>query len=408
MKTVLFFTASYPYAPGEQFIEDEIGFWAKTSEIRLIIVPFLANGETRQVPAGIDVDLILAKRTRYWHVIQATLKAVTSPVFWKEIWSLRSRKTNYIVCCAIALKAAISLYKTESAILLLIKRFKKIDLAYCYWNDTQSYAAILLKRRCLITEVVSRIHGYDLYPNRRRFNYMPLKSQFIGDFDRIYPVSAQGARTLSSVYGASEDQIRIGRLGVPIPDSTCKPSREGALALISVSSCIPVKRIDKIISAVFEVSGQLQDLKITWTHIGDGPLLSQLKAMSSELLTAANIEFEFKGALANQDVRNLLSNSNFDLFINSSESEGVPVSIMEALSYGIPCIAPDIGGISELIDYECGHLLSANPTVTEISQAIILLRESCKASVVREAARQRVNLSYSANTNYKQFVEEIA
>ena len=46
----------------------------------------------------------------------------------------------------------------------------------------------------------------------------------------------------------------------------------------------------------------------------------------------------------------------FDVFLNTSQKEGVPVSIMEAMRWGVPVIAPAVGGIPELVTKDIGFL----------------------------------------------------
>ena len=59
-----------------------------------------------------------------------------------------------------------------------------------------------------------------------------------------------------------------------------------------------------------------------------------------------------------------------DLFLNVSEYEGVPVSVMEAQSFGIPVIATAVGGTPEIVNEENGFLLPENPSQDEIASAI--------------------------------------
>ena len=49
--------------------------------------------------------------------------------------------------------------------------------------------------------------------------------------------------------------------------------------------------------------------------------------------------------------------NDFDLFVNMSLSEGIPVSIMEAISFGIPIIATNVGGNAEIVNDETGVLI---------------------------------------------------
>ena len=59
-----------------------------------------------------------------------------------------------------------------------------------------------------------------------------------------------------------------------------------------------------------------------------------------------------------------------DSFITTSSTEGLPVSIQEAMAAGIPIIGTNVGGIPEMIDGN-GVLLSANPSNKEVAEAIL-------------------------------------
>ena len=107
----------------------------------------------------------------------------------------------------------------------------------------------------------------------------------------------------------------------------------------------------------------------------------------------------------NQDVYKLYQNNKIDVFINSSENEGVPVSIMEAMSCYIPIIAPNVGGISELIqDNYNGKLLSEKCTISELSTAITQI-SFFKSSEVRDNARKQYEDKYNASKNYNEFID---
>lgn len=86
-------------------------------------------------------------------------------------------------------------------------------------------------------------------------------------------------------------------------------------------------------------------------------------------------------------------------FLNVSSSEGVPVSIMEAISFNIPVVATNVGGTSEIVTDETGILLSSDPTAEEILNALYSI-ESINVQP-REFWKQK----YNADTNYKEFVK---
>ena len=98
--------------------------------------------------------------------------------------------------------------------------------------------------------------------------------------------------------------------------------------------------------------------------------------------------------------------NHVDLFINVSSSEGIPVSIMEALSFGIPVIATNVGGVPEIIqDSKNGILLDVNCSAGEIADAIIKYINLDKPSITQlsQNARSFWIKNYSADTNYNIF-----
>ena len=95
------------------------------------------------------------------------------------------------------------------------------------------------------------------------------------------------------------------------------------------------------------------------------------------------------------------------MFINVSESEGTPVSIMEAMSMGIPAMGPCIGGIPELITAKSGYLLPEKPTIQEIAEGLERMLVLSKNKDVRINAKRMVEVRFSAKKNYKTFVHEI-
>jgi glycosyltransferase involved in cell wall biosynthesis len=154
---------------------------------------------------------------------------------------------------------------------------------------------------------------------------------------------------------------------------------------------------------------EIKNLKITWVHFGDGPKLAEIKALALEILSS-NITFEFKGRVTNKEVLTWYAENNPSLFINVSTTEGIPVSIMEAMSFGIPVIATDVGGCSEIVNNENGMLLSANPTREEIADGIVKLMQFSKPefNLKKRSALNTFNEKFNAEMNYKDFIERIS
>jgi glycosyltransferase involved in cell wall biosynthesis len=91
--------------------------------------------------------------------------------------------------------------------------------------------------------------------------------------------------------------------------------------------------------------------------VGDGPQLSHVQEYASKLGIENNIDFMG----SRTDVPKILASS--DIFVLSSDWEGFPISIVEAMRAGLPVIASNVGGISEVvIEGSNGHLVPRGDT----------------------------------------------
>lgn len=400
MKQVFLLTNSFPYFPGEQFIENEIVFWGLQEGADLTIIPLLADGVPRPVPSNVRVDISIAQGRTRLSVALAVSQAFFSAVFLNEVRALTLACICNPRCYLEALRSTAQTFLLKRKLGRVFKNSKHPVIAYSYWNDVQCYAAVLLKRDGIVAKVVSRAHGFDVYETRRYKNYMPLKRQFINEIDTL-AISQQGKRYLEKTYRASAHRVSVSQLGVLIPQKNAAPSPGSHhLHLLSVASCIDVKQIDKLIKAIAMAAESLTGYEIQWTHIGEGPLLSNLKRIAEKLLLPQKVNWKFLGQLDNPEVRDYFENSYVDVFINTSKSEGVPVSIMEAMSYGVPVIAPNVGGISEIVVENNGILLSEVAPIEEISTAIVAMSRRCKSQEIRMFAKKKIEDLYDAGKNF--------
>ena len=136
---------------------------------------------------------------------------------------------------------------------------------------------------------------------------------------------------------------------------------------VSCSTIRKLKRLDVIIDALAQLNEQGYDFK--WVHIGDGPDAQKIEAMAKEKLKPS--QYELIGRLPNKDVRKWYHEHNPTLFLNTSESEGVPVSVMEAMANAIPVVASDVGGTAEIVQTDVnGTLISDALKPEEAARAI--------------------------------------
>lgn len=408
MRNLILLTASFPYEGGEQFLETEIQYWKDTAFDNVYILPSTSNGSLRDYPPEIKVLAGKKKKNKSIYV----LRAILDKYFYKELAYIvkSTNRKHWLGNILTALKAAARLAMEKDNISSALKPLKRDkNTAYSYWNDATFYASCLLKEEGLVSNIVSRAHGGDLYEERKKNNYMPLKRQFSNSDSYIYFLSESAVQYYREQYNTKPEKLSIARLGVKLPAQIldCK-TVQGELRILSISYCVPVKQIHLIQKALSEYATENKDITIVWKHIGGGPLYETLKMASEKVMsTQSNLKISFIGQLANTEVKKKLAAECFDVFINSSASEGIPVSIMEAMSYKIPAIAPDVGGIADLVNRSNGYLMPAVCTTDDIKKGIDAIHQNKEKINYKENAYQWVKKNFNSDINYPEFIEEL-
>ncbi|MBP1464749.1 glycosyltransferase [Candidatus Chloroploca sp. M-50] len=408
MKEIWILTSAFPYGSGEQFLETEIKYWCQLEGVKVTYLPILAKGEMRPVPTNMSIDRCIAHNNpsrKFFSLVQALF----SVIFLREvIWLQQNR-----ACSLHSILLAWRMTGTVLRIYTSLKHKRKKTEAesvvcYSYWFDIGTYGAALLKEKNLLHKVITRAHSSDVYQERQKEHYMPIKRQFRDKVDKIFTISQASYAYLNKEYAIPHDRLAIARLGVNIAQDVTPPSPDGKIEVVSIAFCIPIKRIDRIIDALALASTQIgQEVGIDWVHIGAGDLQDELIAYAKEMLgKLSNVNFTFVGQLANQEVLHYLKTHSIDVLINTSASEGIPVSIMEAMAHGIPSIAPTVGGIPELVRPEHGCLLSTEPSIEEIACALCAY-DHYKDNQTRQAARQWIIKHFNAESNYTSFVHQV-
>lgn len=407
MTSIVFLTSSFPYEGGEQFIEEEIKYWNDTRFKNVYILPHSKRGELRSLPSNIKLLTSERKVANYLFVA----KALTNPIFFKEI-SFIIRKTNLknaLQNCFYALKTTAQTIKAKEYIESSIKDINDDIVIYSYWNSIYAYAATILKDKKLVSQVFSRAHRFDLYEYEQPHNYMPLKRQFTHKFNKVFLLSEDALQYFQSTYGSPSKNLAVSPLGVKMP-SSCNSQKleKNTIQILSLSNCYPVKQIDKILYALKEYAQLNSHIKINWNHIGDGPLKKDLVQKSYLIMKELkNLNINFLGSYTNTQVHQHLASTYYDFIINSSSSEGIPVSIMEAMSYGIPAIATNVGGTANLVNNDNGVLLPAKFTNQDVIRAISLMIKETKSTEKRLISKKYISEYFNAHKNYSGFIKSL-
>lgn len=415
-RSLYLFTGNFPFAPGEDFLGEEIEILASKFE-HCYIVPtnYIKSGSfQRKLPKNVKV---ICSTKMFSNTFFKVLKLI------EEI--LRNPK---IIITSIASvmrnskgKLSLKQFFQEIKYVSQVKAVARSILAqvaatcpspnssifYAYWLHTPASVALQIKTELNLTEmcVVSRAHGFDVYENRNPTNYLPQREELLRNLDQIAFVSNAGLNHLTELFPEHINKFTQFRLGVnkskyPLHKTNFNYS------IVSCSYLQEVKRIE-LIPHVLKVLND-QGLKLQWTHIGGGTVAQEQNLIDLVRNEIPDLEFVLTGHLSNVEVKNMLSFNSFDLFINVSSSEGVPVAGMEALAGGLPLLMTNVGGSSELINIEKGMfegLLPSNPKVGEIARKILHFYSEPFPKILQYSigSKRAWENNWNSNKNYKKF-----
>jgi glycosyltransferase involved in cell wall biosynthesis len=129
------------------------------------------------------------------------------------------------------------------------------------------------------------------------------------------------------------------------------------IVITFVGRLIYAKGVQDLITAFSKIKDTALDTKLL--IVGEGPYRANLEHLAQQTGCASSILF--LGQKNQDEVIDILSAT--DIFVNPSYSEGLPTSVMEAASIGLPIIATDVGGTGEIIvSHETGMLVKTGDT----------------------------------------------
>ena len=401
MNNIYLFTNTYPFGKSEEsFIESEVEV-ASTLNLNLTIIPLWRKKDKRDLPNNIQLNTSLADIPLKEKII-AFLNLLWSSYFWR-IFIQGKHSPKSIQDILYAYKYLYGSFLIKRFLFTKIKVFEENSIIYSYWFNHTSLGAIMARKKykeLVSLKIVSRAHRYDLYEEKVGL-YFPFRQLTFQEIDHVYSISNEGFGFLSERYPQFQKKISVSRLGTfPIRANfdVCR----NEIAIISCSSVIPVKRVNLIFESLYNYARLNKDKKIEWTHIGAGIEFNALKSLLDSK-SLPNLQISLLGSISNKEVRFLLQNSDYHTFINLSLSEGIPVSIMEAISASIPIVATDVGGNKEIVTHESGRLLDVNFSQKSFNEAIDTILYQGVA--LRKSTISFFLNNYDAKKNYNNFYD---
>jgi glycosyltransferase involved in cell wall biosynthesis len=400
---VAILTQSYPFeVASENFLVLEEAVWDTFPDAEITWVPDVSSGPTYGTQRrNVFLD---ARHQSTMRVAFAGLRNFP----WRHAWSdlsLSKRASPRVFWGTIREGMQIGYRLSRLAGL------PQQDVYYAYWGRTDALVASILATKWAAMSVY-RNHRFDLYEERT--GHIPFKrvlaaskseGSYLTEEARNYALSRFGHH-MSSVYPLGINLDQIGKtLSRQAVNQESIPFLEQVLTVVSVSGLSKVKRVCLIPEFLSRLSEEIGK-QVSWLHIGGSPVeVAELHLKAMVHLDESQVEI--LPFVPNSEILEILEAKSGAVFLNISSSEGVPVSIMEAMASGLAVIATDVGGTKSIV-FEPDNLLL--PAEANLNEWTDLASGWLSATNVSDTASK--NSAYAAARfdyvqNYSAFISHI-
>lgn len=390
---VVVLTSSYPLDQKETFLIDELPF-LKSSFEELVLFPVDKQGEVNNCTELKVLQLKELKFNSFWKL----LKAFGVREFRRELLLLFRRGHKHGIQRFKTL--AVSWQKSESILneLRIFSQDGVPTVFYAYWGMESAIAVSRLKFEAPQITAVSRFHGWDVYENVHETKYLPFRDLISDNLDYLFPISKNATRLILEKW-RPKGVVETHYLGTFNTEQTLnpKPSSTDVPLILSISNFNDVKRLPLFI----DVFSQIKQ-PVKWVHIGDGSNRESIQLLAESSLPE-NAEVLFLGEKTHREVMEFLNTTPVTCLLNLSSSEGVPVSMMEVQSRGIPVFGTRVGGVSEIINSNTGFLVDPFAPSEKIASDLEDYLEFCSQSEIRKSCYRNWLENFDGAFNFQNF-----
>jgi glycosyltransferase involved in cell wall biosynthesis len=287
------------------------------------------------------------------------------------------------------------------------------DVIHCHGHYA-ALAALMVRRMNIPIPILYTVHA-DIYRGLQRSDF--IIQWVLRNCEQVAAVS-EGTASSVAAFGRNVSMPKVIRNGiqlsrVQIADKSSRTqSREtcgvkpDALIFTTVAALNKQKDHPSLLRAFAEAAETLANAQL-WV-IGDGPSRALLVALTRNLGVEDRVRFWGR----RDDVDKLLLAT--DVFVLASHNEGIPISVLEACCAGIPVIATNVGGLSDLREQGLGILLTPRENVGLLRDALLCLANPVVrqrlADPLLTGARERFSIERTAEEYlalYRQMKPEV-
>ena len=279
-----------------------------------------------------------------------------------------------------------------------IVRRERIDHIHSYWLSTPSTVAFVAAQIAR-TPWSSTAHRFDIYDDN-----LPNVKARSASFIRT--ISQRGLTDFRKrIVPAYWERSIVLHLGINVPPgraASAIESRKRPFTLLCAAALIPRKGHEVLLDAL----SRLRDsgIRVRCVLAGDGPLRNTIASQIRRWRLTSVVTMRYQ--VPHDMLLRQLQAGDYDAVIlpssedrrgeNEIPAEGIPVTLMEAMAAGLPCIATDSGSITELLDASCGIVVAHSDAAALAKAILTLASDPARGADLGMRGRQRVEEQYNA------------
>mgnify|MGYP001423576242 FL=1 len=288
----------------------------------------------------------------------------------------------------------------------IIKNGIKTDLIFVNGLGIESAVANLLLRKRIIRKIVGdpvweraynqekTVETFDNFQDNKHglmIEIQKLSRNWSINSAELIITPSDNLKTFVTGIGFENKIIKINN-GVDITSNENKPSSKTDINIILISRLVVQKNIDLVIRA-FKI---LDEKNLILNIVGEGGEFNNLQKLIHDLEVQDNVKIW--GKIDNNKISDFLKTS--DLFIQASNYEGLPHSLLEAINYNVPILSTEVGGCKDLINNgERGFIISSPPDKNLIAENIsFIINNRIEAEKRAGAAKTFIKKEYNFST----------
>ena len=295
----------------------------------------------------------------------------------------------------------------------IVKNGRNSDLIFVNGLGVESAIAALMLKKKLIRKIVGdpvweraynqkkTSESFDEFQNNKHsflIEVQKLLRNWSVNSAEVVITPSDHLKNFVSELGFNNEILKINN-GVEITDIKRTNVHKADINLLIISRLV----IQKNINIVIEAMELLDNKNVKLSIIGEGGEFNKLEGVIHELNLQNRVQL--LGKIDNNKISQFLLTA--DIFIQASDYEGLPHSVLEAINYEIPILSTEVGGCKDLLnDGERGFIIPIPPDKKIIAENIIyIINNQDEATKRADAAKEFISKEYSFLVQANQYMK---